>query len=227
VDENEERLEDLPWHPRILAQWEEQEQQELERQKRMARRQAQASAQKQEPQIVRPQVDRMEDLAWNPALLAEFERQERLGIGDGHAPPPSPAPTHRYTPHIPHAPQLSTAQRRRNQADQPRDRDGKYAEKPASKWKAAQPAQPAPRTTLKRVSTPARPVTSKTPWLHGAGQERGHSAPRRKKNQTSTNRLPSKMSMLNKPLHKKIGWVVRNWFRRKKRHLRLLFSLRG
>ncbi len=202
------------------------------------------------PQVVRPHVETMEDLAWNPARLAEFERQERLGISEGH-PGASPAPLHQHTPHAPQPitaqrrrnqaeqkqerekraaaaanrtalagkmverarephtqtplPQMSAAQRRRNQADQPRERTGKYAEKPPSKWRAFLSHEPAPKTNLKKVGRP-------------------HAAAARSKSKKS---LPSKMSMLNKPVHQKVGWVVKRWLRRKKRLLRALFSWKG
>jgi hypothetical protein len=171
----------------------------------------------QDPEVVRPHVERMEDLQWNPALLAEFERQERLGIGDGHPPAPSPAPSYPHTPHAPYAPQLSTAQRHRNQADQPREHDGKYAEKSASKWQQLAPGarKVVPPTSLKRVKKPARPVSRKSQAV----------APRKPARKQKP--LPSKLAMLDHPLHQKVGWVVRRWFRRKKKHLRALFSWRG
>src|SRR6266536_5501788 len=105
-----ERMEDLPIHPRILAERAEQERQELARQKRAekaALRKASASAHK-------------------PRTTGKPQTQTQ-------------------------APQLSTAQRRRNQAGQPRETDGTYAGKPGSKWKHFLSPEPAPHTSLKKI----------------------------------------------------------------------------
>jgi hypothetical protein len=177
----------------------------------------------QEPQIVRPQPTRREDLAWNPRLLASWEEQERHGRGDGHAPPPSPAPTHRYTPHIPHAPQLSTAQRRANQTDQPRHRDGRYAEKPASKWQEHLTGQPAPYAPSRVARKPARAkARPRLPHMAQAGK----ATPRKK-----AKPLPSMAAMEHRnPIAKVHWWVTRGfrrWRRRKAKQFRKAFSLRG
>jgi hypothetical protein len=168
-------------------------------------------------QVVRPRVDRMEDLQWNPALLAEFERQERLGIGDGHP----PAPSYPHTPHAPYASQPPTAQRRRNQQTQPRDRAGKYAEKPGSKWKQHLPggSGPVAPTSLKRQRTPARPTSRRST---------ANVVPHGKRTQTP---LPSMAAMEHAhPLAKVHWWVThgfRRWRRRKMTALKAWFSLKG
>ena len=150
-------MEDLPVHPRILAEQAEQERLEHARQKRAA-------------------------AAANRAALA--------GKMVERARQPQPQT---------HLPQMSAAQRRSNQADQPRERTGKYAEKP-------------PKTSLKKVA-----------WPHPTGERGGRARPKSKK----TRALPSMQKMMDRPLHEKVVWVVRRWVRRKKKHLRALFSWKG
>jgi hypothetical protein len=166
--EAEDRMEDLPVHPRILAEQAEQERKEHARQKRAAS-------------------------AANRAALAgkmvERARQPQT-----------------------HLPQMSAAQRRRNQAEQPRERDGKYTEKPPSRWRAFLSHEPPPKTSLKKV-----------PWPHPTGESGGSARPKNKK----TRALPSIQKMMDRPLHEKVMWVVRRWVRRKKKQLRALFSWKG
>ncbi len=164
-----ERMEDLPIHPRILAEREEQERLEQEREmraERAARRKAAAAPQK----------------------------KQNTGVPQTHT----------------QAPQPSTAQRRRNQAGQPRETDGKYAGKPQSKWKQFLGPEPAPRTSLKKLKK--QPVQAKT--------------------LRSTRKRPVPMSAVEhrNPLVKAHWWVTRGfgqWRRKKVRQIRQAFSLRG
>jgi hypothetical protein len=159
-----ERMEDLPMHPRILAERAEQERKEQERQKRAARRNATVAQQ-------------------TPAQEPQTKTQ---------------------------LPQLSTAQRQRNQAGQPRETDGRYAEKSGSKWKHFLRSEPGPQTSLKRVKKP--PVQAKA--------------------LRSTKKRPVPMSAVEhrNPLVKARWWVTRGfrqWRRKKARQIRKAFSLRG
>ncbi|SRR6266487_73993 len=161
-----------------------------------------------------PPEDRMEDLPLNPRFICRVcSPGSGEGICDRHARTlkrqrSANAPRQKSVPQTQtHLPQMSAAQRRANQQAQPRDRVGKYAGKSASKWKQHVPGGSAPvaPTSLKRQKTPARPVSQ------------------RRKQQP----LPSMHTMLDKPVHQKVGWVVKRWFRRKKRLLRALFSWKG
>lgn len=136
---------------------------------------------------------------------AQVERMEGL--------PMKPQPVAPQPKTQMHAPQLSTAQRRRTQADQPRERDGRYAEKPGSKWREPLTGQPA---ALKKVSKPARPV-ARQPWSHQAHRQ--------------TRALPSMAAMEHRnPIAKVHWWVTgrfRRWRRKKARQFRKAFSIRG
>lgn len=108
------------------------------------------------------------------------------------------------------APQLSSAQRRRNQDGQPRETDGKYAEKSGSKWKHFLSSEPGPQTSLKRVKK--HPVQAKT--------------------LRSTKKRPVPISAVEhrNPLVKVRWWVTRGfrqWRRKKARQICKAFSLRG
>ncbi len=146
VDENEERMPDIPLHPRILAEWEEQERQEQDRQKR-----AQKAARRK-------------------AAAAEAQKKRVTSAPQTQT----------------HAPHVSTAQRRRNQADQPRDRDGKYGRRPMERLRNFLSHEPPPKTNLKKVA-----------WPHPAGESGGRSRPKSKK----TRALPSIQKMVDRPLH--------------------------
>jgi hypothetical protein len=175
----------------------------------------------QDPQVVRPQPTRMDDLAWNPRLLQQWEEQERKELERqkrlarrqalaSQKPRPTDAPQTQT-----HLPQMSAAQRRANQADQPREHDGKYAEKKASKWRSFLTGEPAPRTSLSRVKHPARP---------GMRAQR----PVQKKRPRP---LPPVEEMMDRnPIAKLHWWITRGfrrWRRRKARQIRKALSLRG
>ncbi|SRR6266487_1669200 len=152
----------------------------------------------------------MEDLPMKPQPVPQTQT---------HAPQKQRVPKHleRYERQfgVTHVPQLSTAKRRLNQQGQPRTGEGQYANKPESKWRQAMSGQqPIAPTSLKRQKTPARPGTTRQPLLRLAAKKRARP-------------LPSMEAMMDRPLHHKVGYVVRRWFRRKKQHLRALFSLRG
>lgn len=159
-----ERMQDLPMHPRIVAERAEQEHKEQERQKRVVRRKTTAA---QQPPAKEPQT------------------KTKL-------------------------PQLSTAQRHRNQAGQPRETDGKYAEKGGSKWKRFLHPEPGPQTSLKKVKK----------------------HPAQAKALRSTKKQPVPLSAVEhrNPLVKARWWAARGfrqWRRRKARQIRKAFSLKG
>ncbi len=173
----------------------------------------------QQPYQPAVQVERMEDLPIHPRILAEQAEQERLEqervmrAQKAARRKAASAPQKKQNTGVPQtqtqAPQLSTAQRRRNQAGQPRETDGKYAgKKPGSKWKPFLSAEPAPRTSLKKIRK--QPVSQVQ----------------------STKKRPVPMSAVEhrNPLVKAHWWVTRGfgqWRRRKVRQLRQAFSLRG
>ncbi len=172
------------------------------------------------PQPYQPavQVERMEDLPLHPRHICRVcSPGSGEGICDRHARTlkrqrSANAPRQKSVPQTQtHAPQLSTTQRRRNQAGQPRETDGTYAEKkPGSRWKHFLSAEPAPRTSLKRIKK--QPVQAKT--------------------LRSTRKRPVPMSAVEhrNPLVKIHWWVTRGfrqWRRKKVRQLRQAFSLRG
>ncbi len=156
-----------------------------------------------------PSTERMEDLPVNPVLLAQWKEQEEANTraeqrtpAKKAAPAPRPARTHTR------APQLSTAQRRRNQAGQPRETDGKYAGKPESKWKQFLSGESAPHTSLNKIAKKPAQVAQ----------------PMKKRS------VPMSLVEHRNPLVKAHWWITRGfrqWRRKKARQIRKAFSLRG
>ncbi len=176
----------------------------------------------QQPYQPAVQVERMEDLPLHPRHICRVcSPGSGEGICDRHARTlkrqrSANAPRQKSVPQTQtHAPQLSTAQRRRNQAGQPRETDGTYAEKSGSKWKQFLSSEPAPRTSLKKIEKKSvQSVRSST------------ARPQAKK------KRPVPMSAVEhrNPLVKAHWWVTRGfrqWRRKKVRQLRKAFSLRG
>src|SRR6266496_2959638 len=156
-----------------------------------------------------PSEDRMEDLPVHPRILAEQAEQERLAqarqkraaaaanrgrLSGKMVERASPAQTQT------HLPQMSTAQRRRNQVGQPREGNGKYAEKPPSKWRAFLSHEPPPKTNLKKV-----------PWPHPTGERGGRARTATQAKSVAkkkTRALPSVQKMVDRPLHEKVGLAL-------------------
>lgn len=158
--------------------------------------------------------ERMEDLPVNPRIIAvqkaEEQRQRRVAQRKAQA-KASPVASNQQPKTQTHAPQLSPAQRRRNQAGQPRETDGKYGTKPQSKWRQFLSAEPAPRTS------------------QGNAKRKPSQVQRRHQ---STRKRPASMAAMEhrNPMVKAHWWVTRGfrqWRRRKVRQLRKAFSLRG